>query len=149
MILPSLYTKYSRCSLFKGKLWRSSLEVGFPLLKDSSMHPSFLMDAQSQFVTPYPACDACGSGIPAALRAPGVCCPSDVIRSKKEHFQRAHKQSSEMETMFQGGRDAATGRGLVSVALLHAVGKVTVLGAEMEREQMATELRKVILVCNR
>lgn len=54
-----------------------------------------------------------------------------------------------METMSQGGRDAATGRGLVSVVLLHAVGKVTVLGAEMEREQMATELRKVILACNR
>lgn len=146
MIIPSLYTKYSKYSLFKRKLWRSSLEVGFPLLKDSSMHPSFLMDAQSQFVTP---CHACGSGIPTALRAPGVCCPSDVIRSKKEHFQRAHKQSREMETMSQGGRDAATGRGLVSVVLLHAVGKVTVLGAEMEREQMATELRKVILACNR
>lgn len=57
MLLPAVYAKVFKPSLFKRMLCRSSLELGFPSLsrdKDPFACPSVMMDAQSRFRTAVP-----------------------------------------------------------------------------------------------
>lgn len=92
------------------------------------------MDRQSWFHS-Y-AHDVHVSGITITLRAPGTCCPYNV-----NHTGRIHS------TQGPQGRWGAIQEGeclrWVPFAL-QCLRRVKILGAELEKEQMATKLRKAV-----
>jgi len=95
------------------------------------------MDAKGWFCTH--AHDAHGSGIPTTLRAPGPRRPSNINPTWRVH--------REPGTPLQAGGDAGvrSGAGFGRFPLSHSAwGRVKSLGAELERQQMATKLRKAV-----
>lgn len=74
-----------------------------------------------------------------------VCFPprSGLLRNAAHHYWRVHR---EPRTLLQAEKDAEIRRGLRWVpSTLQCLERLKILGVELEREQMATKLRKAVI----